>query len=56
MWVDRRYDNTLMFGTQKVNLPELAGNTLLRLQSKKVILAKFACVKLHSYFILLLRE
>jgi hypothetical protein len=53
IWVDRRYDNTLMFGTQKVNLPELAGNTLLRLQTKKVILAEFAYYKLHSFFILL---
>jgi hypothetical protein len=51
IWVDQRYDNTLMFGTQKVNLPELAGNTLLRLQTKKVILAEFAYYKLHSFFI-----
>ena len=49
IWVDRRYENTLMFGTQKVNLPELAGNTLLRLQTKKVILAEFATYKLHSF-------
>jgi len=47
--VDRRYDNTLTFGTQKVNLPELAGNTLLRLQTRKVTLAEFATYKLHSF-------
>jgi hypothetical protein len=50
IWVDQRYDNTLMFGTQKVSLPELAGNILLRLQTKKVILAEFAYYKLHSFF------
>jgi hypothetical protein len=53
LWVDRLYDNTLMFGAQKVNLPELAGNTLLRLQTKKVILAEFAYIKLHSFLNLL---
>jgi hypothetical protein len=51
MWVDRRYENTLMFGTQKVNLPALAGDTLLRLQTKKVVIADFAYYKLHSFFI-----
>jgi hypothetical protein len=56
VWVDQRYDNTLMFGTQKVNLPELAGNTLLRLQTKKVILAEFATYKLHSFFYLSYKE
>jgi len=50
IWVDRRYDNTLTFGEQKVNLPELAGDTLLRLQTKKFILADFAYYKLHSFF------
>jgi hypothetical protein len=53
LWVDRLYDNTLMFGAQKVSLPELAGNTLLRLQTKKVILAEFAYIKLHSFLNLL---
>jgi hypothetical protein len=52
LWVDRLYDNTLMFGAQKVSLPELAGNTLLRLQTKKVVLAEFAYYKMHSFFIL----
>ena len=51
IWVDRRYDNTLIFGAQKVNLPELAGNNLLRLQTRNAILAEFACYKLHSFFI-----
>ncbi len=50
IWVDRRYENTLMFGTQKVNLPELAGNTLLRLQTRNAILAEFAYFKLYSFF------
>lgn len=51
IWVDRRYDNTLTFGEQKVSLPELAGNTLLRLQTRKAILAEVAYYKLHSFFI-----
>ncbi|MFH1078983.1 MAG: DUF1850 domain-containing protein [Pseudomonadota bacterium] len=45
IWVDRRYDNILMFGTQKINLSELAGNTLLRLQTRKVTLAEFLYYK-----------
>jgi hypothetical protein len=53
VWVDQRYDNTLVFGAQKVSLPELAGNTLLRLQTKKVILAEFATYKLHLFLILI---
>ena len=56
LWVDRLYDNTLIFGAQKVSLPELAGNTLLRFQTKKVILAEFAYYKLHSFFILIAKE
>ena len=51
VWVDRRYDNTLMFGAQKIDLPELAGITLLRLQTKNIILAEFATYKLHSFYI-----
>ncbi|MBA4396400.1 MAG: hypothetical protein C0394_03335 [Syntrophus sp. (in: bacteria)] len=50
IWVDRRYDNTLIFGAQHIRLPELAGNTLLRLKTKQVISADFACYKLHSFF------
>jgi hypothetical protein len=46
VWVDQRYDNTLMFGRQTVRLPELAGNTLLRLQTRKAILAEILYYKL----------
>lgn len=49
VWVDRRYDNTLMFGAQKVNLPELAGNTLLRLQTRNAIMVEFAYYKMHFF-------
>ena len=50
VWVDRRYDNTLIFGEQKVSLPELAGNTLLRLQTRTAILG--ACLYHKGYSIL----
>jgi hypothetical protein len=56
IWVDRRYDNTLTFGEQKVSLPELAGNTLLRLQTRNASFAEFVYHKLHSFFISLAKR
>jgi hypothetical protein len=53
VWVDRHYDNTLMFGEQKVSLPELAGSTLLRLRTRAVILAEFLYHRGHSLFSLM---
>jgi hypothetical protein len=47
VWVDRQYDNTLMFGRQTVFLPDLAGNKLLRLQTRQAALAEFIYFKLH---------
>ncbi|MBN2437852.1 MAG: DUF1850 domain-containing protein [Deltaproteobacteria bacterium] len=49
IWVDHRYDNTLEFGEQKILLPELAGNTLLRLRIRRVPLAEWAYRKAHSF-------
>jgi hypothetical protein len=50
IWVKRSYDNTLEFGNRKIRLPELAGDTLLRLSIRKVILFKFLYEKMHSDF------
>ncbi|MCX5824715.1 MAG: DUF1850 domain-containing protein [Deltaproteobacteria bacterium] len=48
IWVNRRYENTLEFGGRKIRLPELAGDTLLRLSIRKVILFEFLYEKMHS--------
>ena len=48
IWVNRRYENTLEFGGRKIHLPELAGDTLLRLSIRKVILFEFLYEKMHS--------
>lgn len=51
IWVNRRYENTLEFGGRKIRLPELAGDTLLRLRIRTVTLFEFAYKKMHSFFI-----
>jgi hypothetical protein len=51
IWVGRRYDNTLIFGEQKVNLPELAGDTLLRIQTRKTTTAEGLYHKGRSFFV-----
>jgi hypothetical protein len=56
VWVDRRYENTLIFGEQKVHLPELAGNTLLRLKTRTVILGECLYHQGHSFLFRVLRE
>lgn len=48
IWVDRRYENTLAFGNRKILLPELAGDTLLRLHIRKVFLAEWGYRETHS--------
>jgi hypothetical protein len=48
IWVNRRYENTLEFGGRKIRLPDLAGDTLLRLSIRKVILFEFLYEKMHS--------
>ena len=49
VWVDRRYDNTLEFDSQKVRLAELAGNTLLRLRISRITLAEYGYRSMHSF-------
>ena len=51
IWVNRRYENTLEFGGRKIRLPELAGDTLLRLRIRTVTRFEFAYKKMHSFFI-----
>ncbi len=36
MWVNQSYENTLELGNQKISLPALAGNTLLRLRIRGI--------------------
>jgi hypothetical protein len=48
IWVDERYGNTLAFAGREIPLAGLAGNTLLRLQVRRVTLAQWAWRKTHS--------
>jgi len=56
IWVNRSYDNTLEFGNRKIRLPELAGDTLLRLHIRKITLVELASQKMHSYFNCMMRR
>ncbi len=56
IWVKRSYDNTLEFGNRKILLPELAGDTLLRLHIRKITLFELASKKMHSYFNRMMRR
>lgn len=48
IWVDRRYGNTLALAGREIPLADLAGDTLLRLQVRRVMLAQWACRKTQS--------
>lgn len=50
IWVKRSYDNTLEFDNRKIFLPDLAGDTLLRLRIRKITLSGWASMKIHSFF------
>ena len=50
IWVKRPYDNTLEIGGRKVLLPELAGDTLLRIRVRRITLFELASQKIHSSF------
>jgi hypothetical protein len=56
IWVKRSYDNTLEFGNRKIRLPELAGDTLLRLHIRKINLFELVSKKMHSYFNRMMRR
>jgi hypothetical protein len=48
--VKRSYDNTLEFDNGKIFLPELAGDTLLRLRIRKITLFELASIKILALF------
>jgi hypothetical protein len=50
IWVKRSYENTLEFGNRKILLPELAGDTLLRLHIRKITLFELASKNAFIYF------
>ena len=50
IWVKRSYDNTLEFDNRKIRLPDLAGDTLLRLRIRKITLFELASTKMQSFF------
>jgi hypothetical protein len=56
IWVKRSYDNTLDFGNRKIRLPDLAGDTLLRFQIRKITLFELASQKIHAYFNCMMRR
>lgn len=45
LWVDKKYDNTLKIGDYSLKLFSLAGNTLLKLDVRKVSLLEFVYLK-----------
>jgi hypothetical protein len=50
IWVKRSYENTLEFDSRKILLPELAGDTLLRLHIRKITLFELAAKNAFIYF------
>ena len=50
IWVKRSYDNTLEFDNGKIFLPELAGDTLLRLRIRNITLFELASIKILALF------
>lgn len=56
IWVKRSYDNTLEFDNRKIRLPDLAGDTLLRLRIRKITLFELASTKMHSFFNRMMRR
>jgi hypothetical protein len=49
LWVNQKYDNTMQLGEGKIlNLPSLAGDTLLRVTIEKVTLFKFLYLKANK--------
>jgi len=52
LWVHKRYRNTLEINDSTVlNLPSLAGNTLLRVMVRKITLLRFTYVKWRGFWI-----
>lgn len=56
IWVKRSYENTLEFDNRKIHLPDLAGDTLLRLRIRKITLFELASTKMQSFFNRMMRR
>jgi hypothetical protein len=51
LWVDRKYDNVLIFGKEaELPLPSLAGNTLLRMSTERITAAHYLFLKAKTLF------
>jgi|SRR3989339_831251 len=51
-WVNKKYENTLEFAGEEINLPSLAGDSLLRLSIRQASLFEFACKKVLAFITL----
>ena len=52
LWVDRKYDNVLLFRSEKeLQLPSLAGNTLLRVSTTEITAAHYLFLKAKTLFL-----
>ena len=52
LWVDRKYDNVLLFGNEKeLQLPSLAGDTLLRVGITEITAAHYLFLKAKTLFL-----
>jgi len=52
LWVDRKYDNVLLFRNEKeLQLPSLAGNTLLRVSTTEITAAHYLFLKAKTLFL-----
>ena len=50
LWVDKKYDNILLLGNEEeLQLPSLAGNTLLRLSTTEITLAHYLFTKVRAF-------
>jgi hypothetical protein len=56
IWVKGPYENTLELGDERIPLPELAGDTLLRLHIRKITLFELASQKMRVYFNRMIEE
>jgi hypothetical protein len=56
IWVNRSYDNTLEFDDRKLRLPDLAGDTLLRLRIRKITVFELAFTKTHLFLNRMMRR
>ena len=51
LWVNRKYDNVLLFGSEaELQLPSLAGDTLLRVSTAEIAAARYLLLKVKTLF------